>query len=379
MQQNQANSPQYDLLLYCGMVDKKLRQKLSPLQASANVRNIYLVRKTPFSGKKITSYPPPSILRHNIFTAEIWRVFTTLYLCLFKRVDAVICMTLIPHGLHALLAAKLKKAPLISHIMGQWEVNHRTNSHSLLAKLRLTIVRKSSILLVRGTNTLNLLVERNLAPANNIFVQHNVFDFSGYQPKTSITKKYDLIFVGNLEPNKHLDLLLKVVRKLKNSVPQISLALIGSGKEETRLRALSKDFNIGEHLLFLGRMEETELINHLQQGKVFVLTSLAEGMPQVVIEAMACGLPPVAFDSGDTSEIVTNNYNGVLVPANDLDAFCFAVEQLLADDVYYERISTSASKIREERKLSFSLDEQTKLWSTVLDQATIKRLPHRNA
>jgi glycosyltransferase involved in cell wall biosynthesis len=370
-----VEQPQYDLLLYCGMIEKKLCQKLAPLQASASVRNIYLVRREPFTGKKIISYHPPSLLRRSILTAEAWRVLTTIYLCLFKHFDAVICMTLIPHGLHALLAATIKRIPLISHIMGQWEVNPPTRNGGLLAKIRLEIVKRSAILLVRGSNTLDLLVNRNLASADHIFVQHNVFDFSGYHPNTSATKKYDMVFVGNLEPNKHLDLLLQIVSRLSKTMPHLSLALIGSGCEEKRLRALGIELNIQKNLLFLGSMGETELIKHLQYSKVFVLTSLAEGMPQVVIEAMACGLPPVVFNSGDTAEIVINNHNGILVPPNDLDEFARAVEQLLTDDTYYKRISTAAGEIHEERSQSFSLEEQCRLWDKVLYCAVTQQGP----
>ena len=137
-----------------------------------------------------------------------------------------------------------------------------------------------------------------------------------------------LLFVGRLAGVKGVPILLDAVTTLKARHPQLRLALIGDGPERAALEERAKP--LGETVVFLGYQGQSEVAEALSQSDVFVLPSFAEGVPVVLMEAMAAGVPVVATQIAGIPELVTQWENGVLVPPGDAPALAQAIEQLLA-------------------------------------------------
>ncbi len=137
-----------------------------------------------------------------------------------------------------------------------------------------------------------------------------------------------LLFVGRLAGVKGVPILLDAVATLKARHPQLRLALIGDGPERAALEERAKP--LGETVVFLGYQGQSEVAEALSQSDVFVLPSFAEGVPVVLMEAMAAGVPVVATQIAGIPELVTQWENGVLVPPGDAPALAQAIEQLLA-------------------------------------------------
>lgn len=127
---------------------------------------------------------------------------------------------------------------------------------------------------------------------------------------------FKIIVVGILLRYKGYDYLLRALSKI-HLKQKWELIVIGDGPEREKLSKLAKDLGINRNIIFGGWIDQMEdLIEKLDQAHLFVLSSLTEGMPRVVLEAMARGLPVIATEVGGVPEIVEPEY---LVPPEDSD------------------------------------------------------------
>lgn len=137
-------------------------------------------------------------------------------------------------------------------------------------------------------------------------------------------EKFNLLAMGRLVYQKGFDLLLKAFAKLK--INTFHLTIIGEGEYEEMLRRLTKALKIEDKVTFLGFQQNPFV--YLKQADIFILSSRFEGLPNVVLEANACGTPVVAFDSpGGTSEIIIDGVNGIIVKDGDIEGLALAIEK----------------------------------------------------
>jgi glycosyltransferase involved in cell wall biosynthesis len=137
-------------------------------------------------------------------------------------------------------------------------------------------------------------------------------------------------FVGRLVVQKAPDVLLHAFARASASVPTACLAMIGSGPMDKRLRNLARVLGIADRVRWLGECDAREFLAGFD---VFALASRKEGLPYVVLEAMAAGLPVVAASSAGVESLLTNDENGYIVRPDDPDAFAEGLVSLLRDPV----------------------------------------------
>jgi phosphatidylinositol alpha 1,6-mannosyltransferase len=142
-----------------------------------------------------------------------------------------------------------------------------------------------------------------------------------------------LLYVGRLTPEKDLPTLFRAFRKATAQRPDrpIRLVLAGDGAYSSRMRHLAP-----RDATFVGYLEGQALSRVYSAADVFVFPSRVETLGNVVLEAMASGLPVIGVDQGGTVENVRDGFNGLLVPAGDADRFAEAILRL-ADDVALRR------------------------------------------
>ena len=356
------------VMVVCGMTEKKLRQKISPIQALSAVGEIVLVRREPFEGAKIACFSVPRLFRRCVLTVELWRLLTVLWLGLTRRPDVAVGMTLIGHCVHVYLLRLLFRVPAVFHIMGKQDLQLHDPARVRRQRLRWWLACKADVIVTRGRKTREMFVRDGGIPGDRVFVQRNVFDFGPYVPDASVGKSYDVVYVGYLDPYKSVDRLLDAVAAVTRAVGRpVGLALAGDGTERTALEQRARDLGIASAVHFLGTLDEPALIATLQRSRVFAMTSLGEGLPQAMIEAMACGLPCVLFDDADVGDMIRDGDNGVLVPPGDLDRFTGEIVRLLEDPEHHARIASGAVRVREECAEEFSLNAQAEVWKRVLD------------
>ncbi len=137
------------------------------------------------------------------------------------------------------------------------------------------------------------------------------------------------VYVGRLEPAKGMRELHAVAARLLARHASFRLLCLGDGSERARLLSLAS-IRPGA-IEAPGRVAPSDVPRALQAADLLVLPSHSEGLPQVVVEAMNCGLPVVATDVGGTREAVLDEQTGLLVPPRDEDALEAALERLIVD------------------------------------------------
>ena len=179
-----------------------------------------------------------------------------------------------------------------------------------------------------------MIHEYNVSP-NKITVIHNGIDKSKFSP---IDKKYArskcgftddskyILAISRLSSEKGLEYLLEAVKMLKTQ--NVKLALVGDGPLYNTLNDYVLQNNLADKVRFVGAVPHKDLNLWYNAADVFCLSSLWEGCPNVVIEALACGTPVVSSDVGAVSHFV-NESCGMVVPRGKSDALSKALDMVL--------------------------------------------------
>jgi glycosyltransferase involved in cell wall biosynthesis len=149
-------------------------------------------------------------------------------------------------------------------------------------------------------------------PAEKILVIYNAVEpVDGVEPLPVLLRTpVKAVTVGRLVPWKQVNGLLEALTE----VPELGLVVVGDGPERPRLERRARELGVQDRVYFAGRRPKKEALGLMAACDLFVLNSAYEGLPHVVLEAMALGLPVVATAAGGTPEVVRDGETGVLVP-----------------------------------------------------------------
>ena len=144
-------------------------------------------------------------------------------------------------------------------------------------------------------------------------------------------KEKKVLAVGRLHPVKGFDRLLDLWKDLSPRHPDWELILVGDGEEEKNLKEISKKTQLSS-VRFTGALDHGAVLDLMKKSSVYAMTSLSEGFPFVLIEAMSCGLPAVAYDVRvGPRAIIQNESCGYLIEDGNKEAFFHAIEKLMED------------------------------------------------
>jgi glycosyltransferase involved in cell wall biosynthesis len=174
--------------------------------------------------------------------------------------------------------------------------------------------------------------------------------------------------VGRLAETKGQGVLLKAFARVYERYPKSWLIITGKGRLESELRALSAELNIHERVVFLGY--RTDIPEVLKACDVFVLPSIAEGLPGAVLEAMVIGLPVIASRVGGVPEILNSPGLGLKVSPASVDELASAMERLCSmDEVRRNRIGeASRERVLEEFTKEKMISAIGKKYVTVMNE-----------
>jgi len=138
-----------------------------------------------------------------------------------------------------------------------------------------------------------------------------------------------IAMVGRLEKQKGHACLIDAAALLKGKYPDVVFLLVGDGELRDQLVEQAQRRKIIDNIVFLGNCDDVPAI--LGASDLFVLPSIYEGIPLVVLEAMAAGLPVIATDIAGTRELIESGVDGVLVATEDSEAIAHAIDDVLSD------------------------------------------------
>jgi glycosyltransferase involved in cell wall biosynthesis len=200
-------------------------------------------------------------------------------------------------------------------------------------------------------------------PADRVVVIPNGVrdDFGrGARPRSDVRSAWGVdanrvavLFLGNLLRHKGLHRLIRALSGIPDGAWHLVVA--GTGPEEQRARARLREAGLSERVTFLGAVAPGEVESVLSAADVLALPSTVEGMPYVIIEAMACGVPVLAGDVYGIPELVDDGVHGRLVPPKDAAAVRAALGELIADGEARARMGAAARRRFEDH---FTLSRQ---------------------
>jgi glycosyltransferase involved in cell wall biosynthesis len=211
--------------------------------------------------------------------------------------------------------------PLLTLLRGTDVPGHRELEpwmHRTAGPLIRLIWRRSSRV-ISNSEAMARQAERSLKGLS-VETVHNGVDLTVYRPRQSANRSGEplrVLYAGRLVRVKRLEELIRVwAGVVKQSQVPVMLELAGFGPEREGLERLVGELGLSDHVNFLGQLDEAAMIQAYQRASIFVSWSRDEGLPNAVLEAMACGLPVVLSDIGPHREIVADSDGGILCDAD---------------------------------------------------------------
>ena len=179
--------------------------------------------------------------------------------------------------------------------------------------------------------------------------------------KKSPCNKKNLITVSRLDYGKRNDEIIEMFSKIDDK--DAKLYIIGDGEEYERLEKLIADLKLEDRVKLLGYMSHKDMEKYLFDSSIFLMASVTEGLPMVLLEAMSYGIPCIAYKTASgTSDIIDNEYNGYIIENRDSDEYIKDINTLLDNDKL--RMKYSKNAILTSKK--FYKDEVVKMWEKLL-------------
>jgi glycosyltransferase involved in cell wall biosynthesis len=212
--------------------------------------------------------------------------------------------------------------------------------------------------------------KRGISAAKLITIPYGV-DLAKYRLDKNSKKKTDLALKANdivvgtvarLHPQKGHQYLITAAAEVVERYPNVRFVFVGDGILRAELERLVDNLKLKDKILFLGFRHDVDELLHTFD--IFVLPSLYEGLPNVVLEAMACGKPVIATAVDGSPEAITDGVSGILVPPKDSDALSKAILHLLENKkMRVEMGKKSRKKVTD----YFSLEKQMQQFQILYD------------
>lgn len=170
-----------------------------------------------------------------------------------------------------------------------------------------------------------------------------------------------ILSVGHLFAYKGFDYLLRAWQLLAVKNPDWKVQIVGSGEEESSLKALAKELKIDRSVQFIPRNNNVAF--YYENSAIYCLPSQTEGLPLVLIEAMGFGLPIVAFHcSPGVAQLVKNGQNGFLCEQNHIEQLAEGLQKLMNDPVCYQQMSAQSRELSK----AYDIDVIIQQWQHIL-------------
>lgn len=323
--------------------------KLSQAGKNINVAPVYLKSKNSnFS----------SLLNPNIVLSDFLSMRKVIVDC---KPDVIVCFYL-SHAYPLALLKKFSDFSLCTVAMGS-DVNL---DNSFLQKIaRKFVLRNSDLIFARSWQLKDKIEKEGFKTIVSPSSTDTSF-FRELNEKAKLRSKWNIdptdqvmLTVCRLDLNKGVDTLLKSVDKLKNE--KIKLLIVGDGVERKNLERFSASMGLDKKVFFMGTKSKMELLELYNLSDVFVLASYSEGLPRVLLEAMACGCIPIVTDVGSVGTVVASGYNGLLTePGNS-----FAITKYVQEIFQMPEEEFRLMKVRAMKSIEGF--DSGKVWRTMID------------
>jgi len=288
-------------------------------------------------------------------------IFSTLF-----HIDESVCLALMLTKYSSKLVLRspnfasksLQKFPLYVRLLSKWSYNKANMIIASTCAMKIDLQKKFNINSKKFRivhNPIDLGTVDNLSDES---VDHLWFS------KKSRNSRPLIIAMGGLSEPKGFSYLLKAFSVVSGELSS-KLVILGRGSQLKDLQALAKNLGIDKNVDFLGF--QSNPFKYLAKADLFVLSSLWEGSPNALVEAMACGIPVVSTDCpSGPSEIITHGKNGLLVPVKNPEALANAILRVLTDKYLAVRLSEAGKERVKDFEVSKIIPKYEELFISLL-------------
>ncbi|MFH1778041.1 MAG: glycosyltransferase family 4 protein [Candidatus Omnitrophota bacterium] len=272
------------------------------------------------------------VLKHKIDIVESCEARAEGFLYyLFKRKPPLVIKLHTPEG----IVSKLNRDP-------------QTKDRQLLEKLEEWWICRAHRVIGLSQAIASLTRQHYQIRLKNLPIVSNPLDIEYFRPRQCLNNHKTVLYIGRLEFRKGVHVLIRAIPGILKEVPQVKFIFVG---DDCGMKAYLRDtverFNVSDSVEFLDQMPRDKLIGYYQQSSVCVVPSLWENQPYVILEAMACGKPVIASDTGGISEIIKDKVNGLLVAPGSVIDLTEIIIKVLVDRQLQEKLGDNARKFIE--------------------------------
>ena len=240
--------------------------------------------------------------------------------------------------------------------------NVLTKSKNPFLRLIFKIVQKANGYVFQTEEAKKCYSKR--AQENSVVIPNPMPDKEIPEPYEGERKKV-IVTVSRLDlRQKRQDILIDAFAKIAPNYPDFSLRLYGDGPDMEKLKDIAEKTGFGDRIEFAGLCRN--VLSSINDCALFVLSSDFEGIPNALLEAMACGIPCISTDCspGGARVIIKDGTNGIIVPRGDVDALSRAMERLICESDLSKKFSENAVGVIEE----FSKEKIFSMWEAYINQ-----------
>jgi len=165
-----------------------------------------------------------------------------------------------------------------------------------------------------------------------------IFSERGLRPQSEC---FEILCVGRLVPAKGQHVLLIACTDLIRAGRRLRLRMVGDGPDRASLERAARDAGIADHVIFEGALNQDQVLEKYRAADLFILASFAEGIPVVLMEAMAMGIPCISTYIAGIPELIRNEVDGLLVMPSDTEALKAAIVRLMDNGELSSRLGSA--------------------------------------
>ena len=171
----------------------------------------------------------------------------------------------------------------------------------------------------------------------------------------------NLISIGRLHPDKRVGELVDIISNVKNFN---NFYIIGDGEEYSKINQHINELKLQNKIKMLGYKTQEEIKEYYSNSAIFIMASISEGLPMVLLEAMSYGIPCIAYKISGVEDIIINDYNGYLIEPRNQKEFRKKIEYLLSNKKECKRLGENAYLTSQK----YYPEVIIKNWYEILDQ-----------
>lgn len=344
------------IFIVAGRLGKSLTiSKAVPFIVTGKVQKVYIFRQEAGfveDGVEYITLPHWIIKIRPIFLSAIVRfVYEPIQLYIYTkkyRPSLINGVFTLPKGLNSTIVGLLTQTPsMVSVIGGVVEITTRLAIPKIGEGINLWMLKKCSVISTKGKVVSEFLIQKGI-DRSKIYTLNGSIDIEKFSFNPKIDKDIDIVFIGNFSMLKGPDRVLEVINNIAKSKPEIKVKMIGNGVLLYPIETKLKDYKLQKNVTLTGYIDHPERI--LKRSKIILIPSESEGLPTVMLEAMACGCVPIISDVGNIKEAAFNNINAFIVKDyKDIGAFTKHALQLLNNDSLRQQMALAAIKTVKEK------------------------------